>query len=123
MQLPTFMRQLRHDLQLEHELLPDDDGNYRVELAPDFVIGMSPLEEGFMLGCDVGVAREEDYETLLLANLFGQGTGGSTLGIGGEESRRLLCQQGFPYDMTYVEFKEHVERFVNWAEFWKEEVQ
>ncbi len=63
--------------------------------------------------------KKEDVLTLLMkANFLGQGTGGGTIGVTEDESS-LTLSLGLPYDMNYKEFKEALEDFVNFLDYWK----
>lgn len=62
---------------------------------------------------------EELFIYLMKANLFGQGTFGSVIGL---EEESLTLSLALPYDMNYRDFKETMEDFVNTIDFWKDEV-
>lgn len=66
--------------------------------------------------------RQEDlFIFLMRANLLGQGTGGSRIGLGLDE-KTLTLSLGLPYEMNYKAFKETIEDFINYLIFWREEV-
>ena len=119
--LDTHARQLGSDFQLESGLSHTEAGGYRLELAADFVVEMSPLDEGFLFAAEVGKMAEGLAEKLLLANLFGQGTGKAVLGLDGK-GRAVRLTQVHASDVTYAEYKENLEAFLNYAEFWKGEL-
>jgi len=55
---------------------------------------------------------------LMKANLLGQGTGEQAIGLDHEEkSLTLSCI--IPYDINYKEFKEKIEDFVNYLDYWR----
>ena len=54
------------------------------------------------------------------ANFLGQGTGGATIGLKEDESF-LTLSLSLPYEMNYRAFKDAVEEFVNYLEYWKSE--
>ena len=58
------------------------------------------------------------YERLLAANLMGQGTEGATLGLDREAQRLVLHRALRAQQLTDIEFKEAVEKFVDVAELW-----
>ena len=55
------------------------------------------------------------------ANLFGQGTGGGVLGIS-PERQIFIFSKKILQDLNYQEFKEKIEEFVNYVEFWRLEI-
>jgi len=65
--------------------------------------------------------REDLFIYLMRANLLGQGTGGSRIGLGSDE-KFLTLSLGLPYEMNYRAFKENLEDFVNYLIFWQTEV-
>ncbi len=86
---------------------------------PGIEVSIAPLDQGFALRAVVGEAgKEEELETLMLANLMRQGTGGAVLSLD-ESGTQVVLSRELPLQMTYVEFREHLETFFNYAEFWK----
>jgi len=66
--------------------------------------------------------KEEAFIYLMKANLLGQGTGNQVLGLDPEE-KTLTLSCIIPYDMDYREFKERIEDFVNYLDYWRLEVK
>ncbi|NGX30800.1 MAG: hypothetical protein K940chlam8_00151 [Chlamydiae bacterium] len=66
---------------------------------------------------------EEVYALLLEANLFGQGTG--TFGVLGltKDGKMLLLNLDIDFDLTYVQFKERMEDFLNYIEYWQKKIE
>ena len=58
---------------------------------------------------------------LMKANLLGQGTGGATLAMD-ENENFLTLSLVLPYDMNYKTFKDALEDFANYLDFWKAEL-
>jgi hypothetical protein len=65
--------------------------------------------------------KEEIFIYLMRANVLGQGTGGSSIGIDADE-KFLTLSLGLPYELNYKMFKESVEDFVNYLIYWRDEV-
>lgn len=65
--------------------------------------------------------REDLFIYLMRANLLGQGTGGSRIGLDANE-KVLTLSLGLPYEMNYKIFKERFEDFVNFILYWREEI-
>ena len=55
------------------------------------------------------------------ANFLGQGTGDATIGLD-ENENFLTLSLVLPYDMNYKMFKDALEDFVNYLDYWKEEL-
>ena len=66
--------------------------------------------------------KKEELLTLLMkANFLGQGTGGSVIGLTEDESF-LTLSLALPYEMDYKAFREAVEDFVNFIDYWKGQI-
>ncbi len=62
--------------------------------------------------------REELFIQLMLANFLTQGTGGAAIGLDRNE-KNLSLSLKLPYELTYTSFKEHLEIFANYLEYWR----
>jgi len=67
------------------------------------------------------VKKEEFFTWIMKMNFLGQGTGGAAIGLAEDESS-LTLSHALPYDMNYKAFKEALEDFANFLEYWKKEV-
>ncbi len=68
------------------------------------------------------VDKETLYETLLEANLFGRGTGGSSFGVDLELGEILLSRSVEMEKVDYQDFVNVLEAFVNHIEAWTEKI-
>ena len=91
-------------IEIEFEL-GERGGEMRVLLAP-------LPEEG----------REVVLSHLMQANYLGQGTGGGVLGIA-EDSRSFTFSRRLQRDIGSKELQERIEEFVNYAEYWREQLE
>lgn len=66
--------------------------------------------------------KEDLLIYLMRANLLGQGTEKSRIGLDLEE-KNLTLAQGLPYEMDYRSFKEKFEEFVNHLIYWKQQIK
>lgn len=117
--------------QLAEELaiaLPKRALRERTQMFPlrkDLVLSLLDLDPGFGMQGDIGPSPEKGREEFLLsfmrANLLGQGTGGSRLGMKDDE-KTLTLSLGLPYELSYGELREKVEEFVNYLTYWREEL-
>ncbi len=68
----------------------------------------------------VPAARKEELFSLLMhANVLGQGTGGSAIGMDAEE-KFLTLGLSLSYEIDLREFKERIEEFANYTVYWQE---
>jgi len=68
------------------------------------------------------IEKETLFMHVAKGNYFGQGTGGSVLGIDKEGKQFLLTLRTNP-DLNFRFFKESLEDFANYIEFWQREIQ
>jgi hypothetical protein len=124
-----MLEQLIHTLadELEFEETPKkEEGNiYHVSLNPQLSVRMQQLDLGISFWARIDacptVKREDLFILLMKANFLGQGTGGSTIAL--DESENFLTLSSiFPYDMNYKMFKDALEDFANYLDYWKEEL-
>jgi len=66
--------------------------------------------------------KETLYESLLEANLFGRGTGGSTFGVDIEMGEILLSRTIVMEKVDYQDFVNILETFVNHVEAWTDKI-
>lgn len=123
--LKKFVEQLSADMGYEQSLAPNEDGSYSLLLEPNLDISLRESQDsGITLRTVVIQLPKEKTETFLLktmsANLFGRETGGSTLGMDQEE-KNLILLNFLPQQLTYREFHDYLEDFVNYAESWHQE--
>jgi len=123
--LEKHLRQLVEDLKLEQLASPDENKLFSLRLS-GLEVFLKPLDPGIYFYAKVAPFlpeyRKEGMLTLLMkANFLGQGTGGGSLGLTEDESF-LTLSLGLPYDMNYKEFKESLEDFVNFLDYWKVKV-
>lgn len=103
---------------------PSQDDVYTLEIG-EFTLFLKNLNPGLFLYAPIGPLPEEGREDFLMltmrANFLGEGTGGNVLGLTEDESC-LTLSSSMPYELNYATFKETVEVFVNFLDYWKKEV-
>lgn len=123
-EIQRYTEQLVEDLSLEEGLHPDENKVYTLNLGDGLVIQYADLNPGLELMSYLGGLVEENKETFLMAvmrvNLFGKGTGGGILGYD-SHNRNISFSLAFPYSLTYIEFRNALEDFINYVELWSEE--
>ena len=121
--LKNLLEQLCQDLGME-TVPPVDEQKFHQMKIGTFNIAMKDLDPGVYFSSNIGPLpkkKTEDFLMLLMkANFLGQGTGGATLGLKEDESF-LTLSLSLPYEMNYKAFKDSLEEFANFVEFWKKE--
>lgn len=123
--LGSLIEQLVKDLELGTPLTTEVPGVYSFPLDQGLSVIISEIPRGFSLKCSVcplPLQTNEEYilTQAMLANLFGQGTRGSILGLSPEGSILTLTQV-IDYTVDYKEFRDILEDFINSVDFWREE--
>ena len=120
----------KHISQLFEEMNLGQIPAFEKEGTAQIVLGTYPiqilkLDTGAHFSAAIAPLPIKDQEELLLkimaANFLGQGTGGGVLGLKEDESS-LTLSLSLPYEMNYKAFKDAIEEFVNYIEYWKTEV-
>ncbi len=126
MPLTSLLEQHLERLVDELELAPyaEKEGKFQLMLGT-VSVSFKELDPGLLLFSQLGSVpekkREELFILLMKANFLGQGTGGGVIGLDGEE-KFLTLSLAIPYDVNYGAFKEAVEDFVNYADYWRKEL-
>lgn len=121
--IEKHLTQLFEEMELGSPPAFDKDGAVKVRLA-SFPIHIRKVDLGAHLVANVTPLPTKEKEAFLVktmeANFLGQGTGGGVLGLKEDESF-LTLSLDLPYEMNYPSFKEAIEEFVNYLEYWKTE--
>ena len=122
--LKNLLEQLCQELELG-TLAPIDENRFHHLKISSYPISMKDLDPGCYLSSNIGPLPEkkkEDFFMLLMkANFLGQGTGGAAFGLKEDESC-LTLSLSLPYEMNYKAFKDSLEDFVNFVDYWKKEI-
>ena len=101
-------------------------GFWLVRVPETHEVWIKDLNPGVYLRCviapNIGSADETFYMYLMKANFLGQGTGGGTLTLDPEEKFLTLINL-IPYEVNYKIFRDKLEDFVNYIEYWQKEVK
>jgi hypothetical protein len=117
--LEECLKKLVEDLTLE-DSFSKEDKLYVVKLQTELVITFRELDPGCTFFAKIGICPLNKREELFIY-LLGQGTGGSVIGLDRDE-KFLTLFLVLPYDMKYKVFKDALEDFTNYLDFWKEEL-
>lgn len=122
--LDILLQTLAEELELD-EVPKMHEGAYPVSLNPETQIVMRQQDPGISFWAQIGscpaVKREDLFMWLMKANFLGQGTGGAVIALD-ENENFLTLSSILPYDMNYKMFKEALEDFTNYLDYWKEEL-
>jgi hypothetical protein len=117
--------QLSEDLEIQPPPVKDDTGLFHFPLNESLSIAVKELDPGVLLTSPIAPCPNKKRELLFIklmkANLFGQGTLGSTIGLSLDE-KLLTLSSAIPYEMDYRGFKEAFEDFANVVDYWRTEV-
>ena len=126
--LANLMKQFADEIDVDSKALqPNKKGIYTIPIDEDLQISLSELEPAgvrfHIVLCPLPQEKKEAfYLHALLGNLFGQGTYGMTLGAR-SDGKDLTLSCNLDYNMSYKEFKEKLEDFMNAVDFWREEAE
>ncbi len=121
--IEKHLTQLFEEFKLGNPPVFEKDGMAKMQFA-SFPIELKKLDESVYLLALIAPLPQHDTEEFLLtvmkANFLGQGTGGAALGLKEDESF-LTLSLNLPYEINYNTFKDTLEEFVNYIDYWKTE--
>ena len=123
--LERFLDQLCADLEFNAVPSRDETGKFPLRLNDSLTIFIEPLDPGFYFSARLSTCPsrklEELFTHLMQANFLGQGTGGACIGLS-EDEKFLTLSHHLSYDMNYTDFKQRLEDFANFVDYWKTEI-
>lgn len=124
--LEKYIPTLIQDLELgDVTLATSTKGSYSLPLDEGLAINFTEIPNGYSLKSSFAPfpqIKEENFCLhVMLGNLFGQGTKGAILGLSSDE-KTLTLTQFIDYSVTYKDFREILEDFINSVDFWRDEV-
>ena len=121
-QLATLTKQLAIELDFPQTPEENKNGSYDLDFGEGLVISIGSLHPGFYFSAKLGACPaqhcEDFFSVLMMANLFGTGTGGGVIALN-DEAKELTLSLALPYQMPYFHFKEHIEDFLNHVDLWQ----
>lgn len=124
--LEELIHNLLKDIKLDIKPSKLNPLTYLIDLTPNLSITIKAIDPGYYMQTAIHKVPEYGAEmlfiTLMEANVLGQGTGGGVLGMS-LDGDRFLFSKKFLQDLNYKEFKEKIEEFINYGEFWRIEIQ
>ncbi len=120
--LESFAQTLAKELQLTHLSVENRSCNLYIDPITTCI---RELDTGLHFTATIRdipkQEREKVFAKLLHACILGQGTGGAVIGIDTSETY-LTLSLAISRECSYPDFKEKLEEFVNYATYWKEEL-
>ena len=126
MDLEKIIEMLAAELKLSAIPQKDKNGFYQVKISPTLEVAVHSLEPGVFMTSNILLlpkegSKEAFYIYLMKANMLGQGTGGSAIGIDDKE-KYLTLSLTLSFEISYKVFHEALEDFLNYIDYWREEI-
>lgn len=122
--LEAYIAKLAKELKLE-ERLTNQNKIFELTINPEVHLIFSDKENVLYLWAKITQCPKESLEDLFImlmkSNFLGQGTGESLIGLTADE-KYLTLSTLMPYELSYQEFKNRTEDFVNYLTYWKKEI-
>ena len=124
--LEENIEKLAEDLKLPPFSGKDKESCYHLPLTNNLTVMIKSLHKGIAIFAKVAPLslkkKEEAFLYFMKGNLLGQGTGIQALGLDKDE-KFLTLSCIIPYDINYKQFKEKVEDFANYLDYWRLETE
>lgn len=121
--IEKYVEKLVEELRLGAAPAPDEKKIMHLSIA-SAAIQIKDLDPGVYFFARIApvppMKKEEFFMYLMKANFMGQGAGGGTIGLQEDESF-LTLSLSLPYEVNYRSFKEALEDYVNFVDYWKGE--
>ncbi len=126
LRLKKYLNRICDELDIKPEPEADKNKKYLFVFSDEVQIKIQEFEDHAFLQVNIVECPEKKREDLFMylmeANLLGQGTGESAIGLD-EKERHLTLSYIMPYEIDYRFFKEKIEDFVNYLFYWREEIE
>lgn len=100
-----------------------EDQSFLIALNAKRPLKVKELKPGLLFSAQICSCpeekREEIFIELMNANFLGQGTGRSRLGID-DAAKQIVLTLFIPDDVSYRDFKEDMEEFANYVDYWSD---
>ena len=121
--LEHLLTELTEKLQLPLNLEKNTLGYYTITLNQETELLFKELQPGFTCKSLIAEIPKENpledlYILLMRANFLGQGTKNGAIAID-ENVKNIIFTMSVPEDLQYRLFKDKVEEFVNYLNYWK----
>lgn len=124
--LEHLLTELTEKLELSLNLEKNTQGYYTIVLNKETELLFKELNPGFACRSLIKEIPKENsledlYILLMKANFLGQGTKGGVIAID-DNLKNFIFTLSVPEELQYRLFKERVEDFVNYLNYWKKNI-
>ncbi len=120
-----FVQKICAELSIPLATQIDSKNIYQIKLGSKTPIDCVDLLPGLGLRAPIAAIpnrrKEEIFVYVMRANLLGQGTALSRIGMDKQE-KSLTLSLGIPYELDYRSFREAFEEFANHLIYWRAEI-
>lgn len=124
--IEKYMERFQEELELTKPFKKPTPQSYLIPLDEGLSVTVTLLQNGFSLFSEFAKNPSENeefvYTEALMANLFGEGTRGSLIGLN-EKGNMLTISRIVDYNIEYKDFKELIEDFIQTVDFWKDRIE
>jgi hypothetical protein len=124
--LEAHLKQLSSQFSFPLDFEKDGEGYYQLMIDSSTTISIKELPKGFICKSPVAAlpaVEQEDLLALLMrANYLGQGTKGGVLALN-ETGQTIVFFSSLVHEYNFREFKEKIEEFVNYLNYWKTRIK
>lgn len=124
--LSEFVANLEKFLEMERPFYSEAEGVWTLPADEGVFVTMSSLSPGYRFFTVVGESPsganlEDFFASMMLANLFGQGTEGGVLGLD-EDGLRVTLSMEQTHKVDYKQFEYDLEAFLAALDYWRQQV-
>lgn len=125
--IEELIEDLLNDLEIDKSEISKQEGHTSVPIDDELWLHFKELnEQGLQIKAEISECPErkleEFYTSIMQGNLFGTLSGGAVLALD-ESGKKLTMNLTIAYNPSYSDFYGEVERFVNYVDYWKKQVQ
>jgi hypothetical protein len=122
--LEEMLNLLADQYRISHPTRKDESFPFILKVG-DREISIKELDRGLRFFARFKAIPDKKQEALftflMKANFLGQGTGGAAIGIDKEE-KHLTLSLALPYEVNYEIVREKLEDYINFMDYWADEV-
>lgn len=124
--LDQHLQMFEKEYKKPHLFTKKKENQYEFSAPPLMNIQVHYLDPGIHMHCMIHAMPTKNLEPFMMeimeANYLGVGTGKNWLALEPNE-KYLTLSMTIPYEVNYMEFKRYIEQYMNYAEYWKDQVE
>jgi hypothetical protein len=126
MALEDLIAQLCQELSLPKEMQRQEKGSYTLIFAKSLQVKISEQDTFLKFHGPLGSLPPQNRENFVVyvafANLLGTGTGNAIISLD-NTGKNLYLSRLLPYPVSFMQFRDELEVFVNYLEIWQKKCQ